>query len=68
MIVVDKLPKYAHFMPLKHPFTATKVALVFLDNVFKLHGMPKSIVSDRGSTFINSFSKEFFKLQGVNVS
>lgn len=47
LVVVDWYTKYAHFMALKHPFTASQVAKVFLDNVVKLHGIPKSIVSDK---------------------
>ncbi|KAL0373662.1 UNVERIFIED_CONTAM: Transposon Tf2-11 polyprotein [Sesamum radiatum] len=38
--VVDRLTKYAHFLPLTHPFSAEQVAKVFLDNVYKLHGLP----------------------------
>jgi hypothetical protein len=40
---------------------------IFIDNIFKLHGMPHSIVSDRDSTFTNNFWKELFKLQGTQL-
>ena len=46
-VVVDKLSKAAHFMSLTHPYTAATVAQSFLDHVFKLHGFPDTITSDR---------------------
>jgi hypothetical protein len=46
-IVVDKFTKYAHFLPLKHPFTTALVARLFLNSVYKLHGMTLSIIFDR---------------------
>jgi hypothetical protein len=67
MVVVDRLSKYAHFFPLHHPFTAPTVAQIFMDQVFKLHGMPNSIVSDRDPTFTYNFWQELFKLQGTQL-
>ena len=67
MVVVDRLSKYAHFIPISHPYTASKIAQVFLANIFKLHGLPNSIVTDRDPTFMSTFWKELFKLQGTTL-
>lgn len=42
---------YAHFVALAHPFTAFQVAHAFLHNIFKLRGLPQSIISDRDCIF-----------------
>jgi hypothetical protein len=47
LVVIDKFSKFSHFIPLKHPFTTATVAKLFLDNIYRLHGMPQAIVSDR---------------------
>lgn len=66
-VVVDRLSKYAHFMALAHPFTVATLAHVFVDNVFKLHGMSATIVSDRDAIFLSAFRKEFFNLHGSKL-
>ena len=68
MVVVDRLTKYVHFMPLSHPYTAAKVAAMFMKDIFRLHGMPQSIVSDKDVVFTSKFWQELFKLQGSNLA
>ncbi|XP_019172078.1 PREDICTED: uncharacterized protein LOC109167512 [Ipomoea nil] len=45
--VSDLLTKYSHFISLAHPYSAESVALAFMEHVYKLHGLPKDIVTDR---------------------
>jgi hypothetical protein len=46
MVVVIRLYKYTHFYALQHPFTASIVIQLFMDNIFKIHGMAHYIVFD----------------------
>ncbi|XP_021852236.1 uncharacterized protein [Spinacia oleracea] len=64
-VEVDRLSTYAHFVALSHPYSAIEVAQAYLDHIFKLHGWPKSIVSDRDAIFLSQLWKGLFSLHGI---
>lgn len=66
-VVVDRLSKFAHFIPLSHPFTVQTVAEAFIDNVLKLHGPPLAIVSDRDRIFTSQLWQDIFKGMGTEL-
>lgn len=66
MLVVDKLTKYAHFIPLGHPYTTRDVVEVFLKEIVKLHGFSSTIV-DRDKILLNHFWTELFRAVGMKL-
>ena len=60
-VVVDRLSKFAHFIPLKAAFNSKSVADAFISNFVKMHGFPKTIVSNRDRIFISSFWQQLLK-------
>jgi hypothetical protein len=67
LTVVDRFSKYAHFIALGHPYTATLMARAFFNNIVRLHGIPNSIVSDRDPVFTSKFWFELFTMVGVKL-
>jgi hypothetical protein len=47
LVIIDSFTKYAHFLAMSHPFTTASVTKIFQDQVYRLHGMPIAIISDR---------------------
>jgi transposase InsO family protein len=68
MNVVDSVGKRAHFIPTNTTITALGAARLFLHNVWKLHGLPCSIVSDWGLQFVAEFTRELYRLLGITLS
>jgi transposase InsO family protein len=68
LVVIDKFTKYAHFLPLSHPYTAMSIAQIFHNEVYKLHGLPSTIISDRDKVFTSSLWQELFKLSETTLN
>lgn len=68
LVVVDRYSKFTYFVAIQHPYIASKIAQVFFEEVFRLYGMPKAIVSDRDPIFLSTFWSELFKLQGTQLN
>lgn len=67
LVVVDKFSKYSHFIALSHPFTAKTVAALFCREIVRLHGIPRSILSDRNVVFLSAFWQELFRLKRTRL-
>ena len=68
MTIVDSVSKRVHFVPTHTTVTAEGVARLFLHHIWKLHGLLKRVVSDCGPQFIASFTKELYRLLGIQLS
>ena len=66
LVVVDRLTKMAHFVPCSSDLDAPGFAKLFRDFIFKYHGLPKDITSDRGSLFTSDFSKSLSQLLQIS--
>ena len=68
MTVVDSVSKRAHFILTHTMVTVKGAARLFLHQVWKLHGLPTCIVSDRGPQFVARFTRELYRLLGIKLA
>jgi hypothetical protein len=66
LVVVDRLSKMAHFIPCRSDVDSAGTAALFRDWVFKYHGLPTSLISDRGTTFKSMFSRSLCEMVGIS--
>ena len=59
-VVVDKLLKATHIIPVKLTYTAMRIADIFLKEIFRLHGIPKENISNRDTKFTRNFWRSLF--------
>ena len=67
LVVCNKLSKITHFVATTEGIIVEGLARLFRDNVWKLHGLPESVVSDRGSQFAVELTKELNKILGIQM-
>jgi hypothetical protein len=68
LVVVDRLIKYAHFIGVRKTDSTKQTTEIFFKNIYKLHGFPKVIVSDRDAKFKGNFWREFCKQIGTSLN
>ena len=67
-VVVDRLTKVAHFIPVKTTYTSAKLAKIYMTRIVCLHGVPRSIVSYRGTQFTSKFWNQLHETLGTDWS
>jgi hypothetical protein len=67
-VIVDRLTKVAHFIPVKTKYTGQKLATLYMEKIVCLHGVLKKIVSDRGSQFTSHFWKAIHESLGTKLN
>jgi len=68
MMVVDSVSKRAHSILTYTTVTVEEAARLFLHQVWKLHGLPTCVVSDRGPQFVARFTRELYRLLGIKLA
>ena len=67
-VIVDRLTKSAHFLPIQVGFFLERLASLYIEQIVRLHGVPVTIVSDRDCRFISQFWKSLHKALGTKLN
>jgi hypothetical protein len=67
-VIVDRLTKLAHFIPIKTMYSRAKLPKLYISRIICLHGVPKKIVSDRGSQFTSKFWEKLHELMDTKLN
>ena len=67
LVVYDRLSKMTHFVAATEEMLAEELARLFRDNIWKLHGLPESVVLDRGPQFAAELTKELNRILGIET-
>ena len=67
-VVIDRFTKTAHFIPCNKIVTGEEIAKLFINNIYKYHGLPDDIISDRGTQFMSKFWQSLFKVLQVEIN
>jgi len=67
-VIVDRLTKVAHFIPVRTTYTGSKLAELYMARIVCLHGVPKKIVSDRGTQFMSRFWQKLHESLGTRLN
>ena len=65
-IVVDRLTKSVHFIPVKTMYSTAQYAQIYMDQIVRLHGVPMTIISDRGSQFTSRLWEQVHQAMGLD--
>jgi len=68
MVVVEKLSKSTHFIPVQLTYRVVQISHIFMQNIFILHGLPKTIISNRDVKFTSVFWKTLFGGLGTQLN
>jgi len=67
LVVCDRLSKMAHFVVTTEGTSVEGLVRLFRDNMWKLHGLPESVISDRGPQFVAGLTKELNEMLGIET-